>query len=224
MTGEHGRRFGVAGRGKQPAVGFRAAFHPLGGELDPGQLGQGRAGLRKRLGGTHPRHHPLEPRRQRGAGDAQLGVLGHHAATAARAVVVGPPELDRSQHRVEVLVPVGDEGGLVAGSAVDAGAAVPGVHRQQVLKQRGAQLGHGGPDGQLDRAQAVGSATEGVRGQGGQAGYLRGELLLEAGEEPPLSSPASTGGASSASADTGRASQIASFTSAIWWVSATKRW
>lgn len=47
---------------------------------------------------------------------------------------------------------------------------------------------------------------------------------LRPAKSPPLSSPASTGGASSASADTGRASQIASFTSAIWWVSATKRW
>ena len=110
----------------------------------------------------------------------------------------------------------------MAGAAVHPRAAMPGIQGQQALQQAGAQPGHRGADRQLHRLQALAGA-EGPRGRRGQALYLGGELRLECRAEPPLSPPCS-GGPPPASRLTGRASQIASLTSAIFSVSAVNSW
>jgi hypothetical protein len=84
---------------------------------------------------------------------------------------------------------------------------------QKLLQQGTAQLGHGGPHGQLHRLQALASAPGGHR-QCRQPFYLGGELRLDLLAEPPFSPPEDAGGAG-ADAPGGRASQIASFTSTI---------
>lgn len=100
--------------------------------------------------------------------------------------------------------------------AVDPRAAVPGVERQQILEQRQpAELLHRGADRQLNRAQAVALGRQRARRQVAESPYLRRDLRLELDEEPPLSSSVSPGAVSSASADTGRAAQIAELTSTI---------
>lgn len=100
--------------------------------------------------------------------------------------------------------------------AVDPRAALPGVERQQTLEQRPTQPQHGGADGQLDRAQAVAlGLRQRARRQLAESPYLGRELRLELDEEPLFSSSVSPGAASSASADTGRAAQIAALTSTI---------
>ncbi len=110
-------------------------------------------------------------------------------------------------------------------TALDARAAMAGVEREQLFEQGTAQPVHRGPDRQLHRRQTVGptGGTQGTHGAGGQAGQLRGELRSEVRQEPPFSASASIAGSASASGDTGRASQIASLSATIRWLSATKR-
>ena len=110
--------------------------------------------------------------------------------------------------------------------ALDVRAAMTGVEREQVFEERPTQPQHGGPDGELQGAQAVGSshAAERARGGGGQTGQLGGELRPEALGEPPFSAPAPPPGPSPASGLTGRASQIASLSSTISPTIALNRW
>ncbi len=109
--------------------------------------------------------------------------------------------------------------------AVHPVAPVAGVRLEQALQQTPAQRLHGRADGELDAPQALrpdGGVQTG-RGERGQALYLRGELRAERREEPLFSAPVSVGGAPSASGDTGRASQMASFTPTISFTTALKR-
>lgn len=106
--------------------------------------------------------------------------------------------------------------------AVDAGTAMSGIGREQLLEQRTAQLDHRRADRELHRGQALrpASPAERARCQLGELGYLGGELRLELRVEPPFS--ASGGGAApSASGETGLASQIASLTCTIRSLTAT---
>lgn len=91
------------------AVGFRAALHPLRGELHPSQLGQQITALLERNGGTYPAHHRRESRSERGAGEAQLLVSWNHTVAAIRAVVLRLAQLDRPEHGHDGLSSVGDE-------------------------------------------------------------------------------------------------------------------
>lgn len=101
----------------------------------------------------------------------------------------------------------------MAGPAIDALAAVAGIGCQQLLEQAGAELGHRGADRQLQRGQPFPADAERARRQLGEAGYLGREGRLKLVEEPPFSAPGPAGGASSASAEIGLASQISSLTS-----------
>ena len=101
-------------------------------------------------------------------------------------------------------------------STVDPLTAMSGVGREELVEQRGAQLGHRGPDRELHRSQALGpTVAERACRQLGQPGYFGGELRLELGEEPLFSASGSLGWASAASGGTGLASQIASLTCTI---------
>ena len=117
------------------AVGLGTAFDALGGEGDPGQLAQEVGTLAERCHRAHPVHHGPEPGGERGAGDAEGVVLGHHPSVALRAVVVGAGEGDRTEHGLEHLPAVRDVGGLMPGPAIDALAGVPGVDREELLEQ-----------------------------------------------------------------------------------------
>ena len=66
--------------------------------------------------------------------DAELGVARGEAVPAGRAVIPGPCQGDRAEHRVDDLVPVGDEFRLVPPAARDARSAVPAVGGQQLLQ------------------------------------------------------------------------------------------
>jgi len=103
-------------------------------------------------------------------------------------------------------------------STVDRGAAIPGIDAEEGFEQRSSQLGHRGPDGHLQAGHALGSGPSAhlLDSQAGQAGYFGSEALLERREEPPFSGsvPASSSW-SPPSGETGRASQMASFTSTI---------
>src|SRR5258705_1272503 len=97
---------------------------------------------------------------------------------------------------------------------------------QKLFQEGSANGDHRGPHGQFHRAQPV-PARQRRRRQRGQPGYLGGELRLDLVVEP-LFSPSGSGGAAGAAAPTGRASQIASFTSTIssvilanWWYCAS---
>ena len=105
----------------------------------------------------------------------------------------------------------------MAGTALRARTAVARVSGQQLCEHAAAELQHPGADHGLRRLQACVTAAQRPGGRRGQPAYLGGLLLRERVPEPPLSppgrerpsSPAAPGG------DAGRASQIASFTSAI---------
>ena len=170
VTGCQRVGFLVHRRPDQRAVRFGAPFHPLGRQLDPGQLSQILAGHSEGLLGPHPRHHRPQPRAERAAGHAELGIPGQDAMATRPAVVVGPPQGEIPHHRVELLGPVADEGGPVALPAVDAGTPVAGIEREQVFEQVPTELGHRGPDRELERPQALRStrAAEGARSHGGQ--------------------------------------------------------
>ena len=136
---------------------------------------------------------------------------------ALRAVVPGAGDGDRAEHRVGHLAPVGGEFCLVALAAGHSRAAVARVCGQQLCEHAAAELQHPSTDHGLRRLQARVTAAQRPGGLRGQPAYLGGLLLRERVPEPPFSppgrertsSPAAPGG------DAGRASQIASFTSAI---------
>ena len=132
-------------------------------------------------------------------------------------------EGDRAQHGVQVLVPVGDEVGLMTCPAVDPRPTAAAVQAQQAFQQRGAEFGHRRPDRQFHRGQALGTVSAERAGrQFCQPSYLGGELRLERADEPPLSPTGLVGvWPSSANAEIGLASQIASLTSTICWLTVT---
>ena len=224
-AGQDRRRFGFLGGAGGGAVGFGGAFHPLDGQADPGQLGQQGGGPGERDRGRGVGGHRAQPRRQRRVRCSQLRVAGHDTARALAAVVVGAAHGDRPEHRVDDLVPVGHEPGLVPGAAIHRRAAVPGIQGQQVFQQARAQPGHRGPDRQFHRRQALPGA-QGPGRQRRQPLYLGGRLRREPCPEPPFSPSGSCGpgGSPAAGAAAGRASQIASFTSTICSVSAANCW
>ena len=170
-----------------------AALHPLGGEADPGQLGQGPAALGERLLAAHPGHHPTQPRAQRAGGDVQLPVPRGQAVAAGGAVVPGALELDLAEHSVQELGSIAHELGVVALVAGDPRPPMTGVDREEILQERAAQLQHGGADRQLDGAQAVPSGVAELgRRQLAEPGYLRVKMrctihpvLYPSGSEPP---------------------------------------
>ena len=197
---------------------------PLAGQGDPGQVGDqsGAAGERHRLGG--PGCHLRQARQHRLARHVQLRVPGREAVPALPAVIPGPADGDRAEHRVHGLVPVGHELRPVPGPAVRPRAPVSPVGGQQRLQQPRAELGQPGAQRHLRGLQpAAGQAAGGGRGQprylGGGVG---GELRLDLRAEPPLCP--SAGGTCPACAGTGRASQIASFTSTICSASVANSW
>lgn len=100
-----------------------------------------------------------------------------------------------------------------------------GIEGQQAFQEMGAQLVNGRANSDLQDAKAVAARVgEGGGRQGGQTAYLGGVLLLERLEEPPFSAPdPSVEGRVPASGDTGRVSQIVSFTSVTSPTSSRKR-
>ena len=112
----------------------------------------------------------------------------------------------------------------MAAAAVDVGPAIAVVGGQDLLEQPGSRrvkcFAHRhlhGPQHVL-AGTGIGQARSGSSGEGG---YLGGDLRLEVRAEPPFSAPLTASGGSPAAGRTGRASQIASFTSTI---SATVDW
>ncbi|HUZ22870.1 MAG TPA: hypothetical protein VMV07_03800 [Streptosporangiaceae bacterium] len=81
--------------------------------------------------------------------DAELGVARREAAPAGRAVIPGPRQGDRAEHRVDDLVPAGDEFRLVPPPARHPRAAVAAVGGQQLLQHAPAQPRQPGPDHRL---------------------------------------------------------------------------
>ena len=134
------------------------------------------------------------------------------------AVVPRTAQLDRAEHGVERLGAVGHEVGLMSATAVDVGASIAAVRGQDLLEQPGSRRVQGLAHRHLHSPEhVVAAAGIGERRSGrlGEGGYLGGDLCLEVREEPPFSAPLTASARSPAGARTGRASQIASFTSTI---------
>ena len=134
------------------------------------------------------------------------------------AVVPRTAKPDGAQRGVEGLGAVGNEAGLVAAAAVDVGAAIAVVGGQDLLQQPGSRRVQSFAHRHLHSPQHVAAGT-GIgqrRSCGpGEGGYLGGDLRLEVREEPPFSAPLTASGTSFGAGRTGRASQIASFTSTM---------
>ena len=99
---------------------------------------------------------------------AELGVPRREAVPAARAVIPGPRQGDRAEHRVDDLVPVGDEHGLVPPAARDARSPVPAVGGQQLLQHAPAQPQQPGPEHRLRRLHPGIAAAQDPGRLGGQ--------------------------------------------------------
>jgi hypothetical protein len=131
---------------------------------------------------------------------------------ALAAVIPGPADPHRAEHGVNDLVPVAGESRLVPGPALGPPARITGVGGQQRLQQPASELGQPLPQRQLRPLDAR-PGRQRPGDPGGQPPYLgrrlRGQLIAE-----PLFCPPGAG-AWPAAAGTGRASQIASFTSTI---------
>ena len=111
------------------------------------------------------------------------------------------------------------------GRAPGARPAVARVGGQQRFQHRASQLHDRGADRQLGRLDAR-AAGQGCRDAGGQLRYLGGRVRREPRGEltaEPFFCPSGSG-AWPAAAGTGRASQIASLTSAICPASAANSW
>ena len=184
--------------------------------VEPGQLADQARGRGERHRRGSPRGHLPQPRRHALPGHAQLLVTGRESVPAPGAVIPGPPQRHGAEHRVCGLVPVAGEHRLVPLHALRARAAVARVSGQQRLQQPAPQLGNRRPDRQFGLLGAR-PAGQRQRRRRDQPFYLGGCLRCEPGgeliAEPFFCPPRS--GAWPAPDRTGRASQIASFTSAI---------
>jgi hypothetical protein len=98
----------LGGRG---AVVFGAAFDSFGVQRDTGEFSQQVGGLGEWGGRGGARSHLAQSRRQRGTGDTELVVTRNDAAPAGHTVVVGAPQVDRTQHGLDRPAPIGDEFG-----------------------------------------------------------------------------------------------------------------
>ena len=147
-------RAAISGRGPGRrrdggAAGLGRPLGPLGGQPDPGQLLQQARRPREGHGGRGLVVHRGQARRHGRAGHAELGVPRREAVPALRAVVPGPRHRDQTEHRVERLVPVAGERGLVPLAARDARSPVPAVSGQQLLQHAPAQPQQPSPDHRL---------------------------------------------------------------------------
>ena len=113
----------------------------------------------------------------------------------------------------------------MAATAADAGATMAPVACQQPFEQAGAKLEHRGADRGLDRLEPTSPTTiQAVCRQASETDQFGGELGGEPVQEPPFSASTGPGSTwSSPGGSTGRASQIASLTATIWWLSCTNR-
>ncbi len=134
------------------------------------------------------------------------------AVEAGRAVIPGAREGDRPEHRIDDLVPVGDEPCLMALAARHPRAAVAGIGGQQPSQHAAARVQHPGADHRLGSLHARAAAAQRPGRLGGQPPYLGGLLPRERIAEPPFSSSGAEGASVPAA---GLASQIFSFASAI---------
>ena len=107
-------------------------------------------------------------------------------------------------------------------SAAHGRASVPGIGSQQALQQPTAELGQPGPKRQLRRLQ-VATASQVRRCRRRQPPYLGGYFRCERLAKPPFC-PRVPRSRPPAATSAGRASQIASFTSAICSESAANSW
>ena len=128
-------------------------------------------------------------------------------------MIPGPAYRYRAEHGGDGLIPVPGEPGLVPGPARRMRAPVAGVRGQQRFQQRASERSQPGSQRQLCALDArPGGQRQGRRPR--QPLYLgrclRRELLAE-----PFFCPSGSGAFPAPAAGTGRASQIASLTSAI---------
>lgn len=211
------------GGGLRPG-GLGGTFDAFGAQGDPGQvLDQGR-GLGERHRGAGGGDHRPQPARKGCSANIEFDIAGHHPCPARRAVVVRPLHPDRTEHGVDGLGTVGDEVGHMPGPARGAGAAVARIGSQQSLQQGSAQGGHCRTDRLFQHGQAAaGTGAQAAGCQCSQGLNFTGEVVPDPAQEPPFSPSVAAGstngpapgGDSAAAAVTGRASQIASFTSTI---------
>ena len=131
------------------AAGLGGPLDALDGQPHPGQVFQQPGGPRERPRGRGLVVHRGQSRRHGRARHAELGIARGEAVPAGRAVIPGARERDRPEHRVDHLVPVGDEFRLMALAARHPRAAVAGIGGQQLLQHAAAQLQHPGADHRL---------------------------------------------------------------------------
>ncbi len=114
---------------------------------------------------------------------------------------------DRGQHREHVLAAVIDEVGLVTVTTLPAWATVPGVELEDSLQKHAAHLMHRRANGHLGGFQVHRGSLLVILAQhpAEQAVYLLGDLLLKERREVFFGAAGWSG--------SGRASQMASFTS-----------
>jgi hypothetical protein len=149
----------LARRGGQGGtVGLGCPLGALDGQADPGQVVQQAGCLRERhRGGGFVAHGP-QSRRHRGCGHPELGVPGGEPVPAAGAVIPGPSQGDGPEHRVDDLLPVAGEHGLVAAAAVHARSPVARIGGQRLPEDAAAELQQPGPEHRLGCLQAVPAA------------------------------------------------------------------
>ena len=212
-------------RGVRGAAGLGGPLGALDGQPHPGQVFQHGRGAGERPGRRGLVVHRGQARGQGRARHAELGVTRREPVLAGRAVVPGAVQRDRAQDSIDDLVAVGDEQRLMAVPARHRGAAVPPVGRQQLPEHAAAELEHPGPDHRLRGLQAGVPAAQRPGGCRGQPRDLGGPLVRERPQEPFFSPPVPEGSSSPALPGvTGRASQIASFTSVTCPARSRNRW
>ena len=158
----------AGGRRDGAAAGLGRPLGALDGEPDACQFLQQGGCLRERDRGGGAVVHRGQARRHGRARRAELGVPRREAVPALGAVIPGPRQGDRAEHRVDGLVPVGDEHGLVPPAARDARSPVPAVGGQQLLQHAPAKPQQPGPEHRLRRLQPGITAAQDPGRLGGQ--------------------------------------------------------
>ena len=149
-------------------AGLGGPLHALGGEPDAGQFPEHARGAGERPGCRGQVVHRGQSGRHRPAGDAELCVPRRESVPALRAVIPGPGHGDQAERRVEGLVPVAGEHGLVAAPARDARPPVAAVSGQDLAQHGPAQPQQPGADHPLGCLKARVAAAQDPGGLPGE--------------------------------------------------------
>ena len=140
--------------------GLAVGLGALAGHGEPGQLAYQACSGRERHRRGRPSGHLPQPRRHARPGDAELVIAGRQPVMTLTAVIPGPADGHRAEHRVHAPGPAAGQLRLVTAAARHPRAGIPGIGGQQVFQHTSAQPDQPRPDRLLAASRPCPAATD----------------------------------------------------------------